>query len=1235
MKEIKRYWKQIVGTLVAVLVVAVGVKFAFADEIGIVITTNDVHEGTWEVGNTDTVSATVTGVAPDEGTGVIPGTVSWTTSNAEVVALTDNGNGTAMVYATGAGRAELIATYTNGDYVKTKSLIVSVKLKRIDTQYQTLEVGSGTSLSTNYSNSNKTSLTWTTSDENVIRVSDAGASAGMCNIEAVGSGVASVKAMTPAPDGQMVEYIVIVPAKFTNHDFVEVNPSEYVNIFDLGITNTNNAQNLYWGSLDTGSGTIEVDQYGNVYGAQAGIKQIYIYPRYDFSSVDEFAHLDTVTKIINQFGDTLNIKVNFGINGGNKTMAVGDSASLTVNIDDSYSNRVNWTSSNTSVATVDSKGNIIAVSGGTAQITATIDGKIYPNDTATSHRATITIVVIDNFKVTETEHYLNRDDSFTLTAIPTDTSDNTTITWMSSDDGIATVRTSDTNRFAATVTGIKPGTATITAIQQTADGVKKYATCTVYVREKVEDITMNEKEIEVTVGNSYQLSLIFNQTSGSTPDNINVKWVSSDDTVATVVKSTNINGLVTGVKGGDAVISAITEDGIQVASCKVHVRVPVTQVILTKHEVITSMSMETYQLSYTILPEGDGVNRNVTWSSSNESVAIVNSNGLVTFVAPGKATIICQTVDTGVDGTNLIDTCEFYVNQPVTSVVLDYTDVTLKINDTFRLSAEVKPEDATNKELWWSSSNTDVVKVDETGLITATGSGNATVIVQSADSGVIDVCNVSVYQPVETVTMNTHNISVKKGTIFWLNAVAGPDNAVNKTIIWSSSDESIATVDATGMVTAVSPGECTIIATSQDTGVTDKCVVTVTEPVTGIYLNATEARIYTGEKFVIIPTVEPVDANDKSVTYVSSDPSVATVDANGIVTGVTGGNAIILVTTVERGLVASMKVTVYEFVSNITINNSSKYINHGVTRRLTATVSPKTATNQGVRWSSSNPSIIKVSHNGNITAVGYGTAVITATALDGSGISASVTITSVRPVTGISVNPSSVTIMEGADVDVNVTVTPSNATFKDVDWKSSDSSVAKVDFNGTITGVKAGVCYVTATSTDGNKMQAKVKVTVKPAVPATSVVINSTSITMLPGQTRPLTVRLKPTKSTDGVSWVSGDTSVATVDSKGNVYAKGQGVTSIYCIADSGIETSCEVIVLALNASQIILEQYDYYNLDVFGATGTISWYTNNARVATVSGGKVIARSVGTCVITAKVNGKVLYCTVNVTKIKK
>ena len=140
---------------------------------------------------------------------------------------------------------------------------------------------------------------------------------------------------------------------------------------------------------------------------------------------------------------------------------------------------------------------------------------------------------------------------------------------------------------------------------------------------------------------------------------------------------------------------------------------------------------------------------------------------------------------------------------------------------------------------------------------------------------------------------------------------------------------------------------------------------------------------------------------------------------------------------------------------------------------------------------------------------------------------------------------------------------------------------------------------------------------------------------MFPGQTRALSVRLKPSNSTDNAQWVSSDTSVATVSSTGVVTARGQGNAVIYCIADSGVESECIVNVLALNSSSITLEQYDNYQLDVFGSTDTIVWYTNNNRVATVdANGKVIARGVGTTTITARVNGKLLYCRVTVTRLK-
>ena len=311
-------------------------------------------------------------------------------------------------------------------------------------------------------------------------------------------------------------------------------------------------------------------------------------------------------------------------------------------------------------------------------------------------------------------------------------------------------------------------------------------------------------------------------------------------------------------------------------------------------------------------------------------------------------------------------------------------------------------------------------------------------------------------------------------------------------------------------------------------------------------------------------------------------------------------------------------------------------MNIGDSKQLSASVLAESATNRKLRWTSSNSGIISVDANGRISAKNVGRATIYAYATDGSGIFDSVTIEVIKPVTSITISPGSVSVAEGKSAKVSVSVAPADATYKEVEWSSSDSSIATVDYSGEITGVKAGICKVYATSVDGNNVIGVCKVTVKPTVPATGITINSKSITMLPGQTRTLTARIKPTKSTESVTWVSGDTSVATVSANGTVTARGQGNTEIYAISnETGVESSCEVIVLALNATYITLEQYDSYDLDVFGATQNIKWYSNNKRVATVtSSGRVIARMAGTTTITAKVNGKVLYCTVRVTTMK-
>ena len=242
----------------------------------------------------------------------------------------------------------------------------------------------------------------------------------------------------------------------------------------------------------------------------------------------------------------------------------------------------------------------------------------------------------------------------------------------------------------------------------------------------------------------------------------------------------------------------------------------------------------------------------------------------------------------------------------------------------------------------------------------------------------------------------------------------------------------------------------------------------------------------------------------------------------------------------------------------------------------------------------------------------------------------------IKPVTSINVSQSYVTMLEGNTVYVTATVNPPDATIREIKWTSSDESIAFVDLNGGITGVKAGICYVYATSTDGNNVVATIKVTVRPLIPATSVSIGSGSQTLLVGQNVSLKYRVKPSNSTDNVEWMSSDPYVATVNSNGVVTAVGQGNCQIYCVSSSGAEGVCDINVLAMNATRITVEQYDSYNLDVFGSTGRIRWYSDNLRVATVSNnGTVIGRKPGTTTITARVNGKVLTCTVTVTKMPK
>lgn len=243
-------------------------------------------------------------------------------------------------------------------------------------------------------------------------------------------------------------------------------------------------------------------------------------------------------------------------------------------------------------------------------------------------------------------------------------------------------------------------------------------------------------------------------------------------------------------------------------------------------------------------------------------------------------------------------------------------------------------------------------------------------------------------------------------------------------------------------------------------------------PVTGVSLNHSQLNLTVGNQSTLIATVLPTNATNKSVNWYSSNPSVATVSSNGVVTALAAGTATITVTTVEGSFSASCTVNVSAPVIPVTgvrVNPITLFLHEGgPTATLTTTVEPSNATNKAVTWSSSNPSIATV-NNGVVTPVGQGTATITVTTVDG-GFSASCTVNVsalIIPVTGVSLDRNTLNLnVGGSTAALTANVTPSNATNKAVTWSSSNPSVATVN-NGVVTPVGQGTATITVITVDG------------------------------------------------------------------------------------------------------------------------------------------------------------------------
>ena len=657
-----------------------------------------------------------------------------------------------------------------------------------------------------------------------------------------------------------------------------------------------------------------------------------------------------------------------------------------------------------------------------------------------------------------------------------------------------------------------------------------------------------------------------------------------------------------------------------------------------------------------------------TWTSMDEDVATVD-DGIVTAVGVGTTSVTLE-----VNGKSSISsTCTINVvgdsdptggddpddpddpstpSTPTTPttptpgpgnkiiyperVYLNRGDQIVTVGSTITVVATIHPSNSTNKTITWLSSNTSVAKVSSGGRITGVKPGKATITAKTHNGKTASLV-VTVKEnnppviPVSSVKLNQTTGKVKAGSTLKLTATVLPANATNKTLSWYSNNTNVAVVD-NGKVTGRAVGTAKITVRSNN-GKTATATITVEQgyvDVTGITLNKSSVSVNVGATTKLVATVLPQSANNRSVTWSSSNTSIATVN-NGTIKGIKAGTATISAKT-YNGKVAKSTVTVKNIEpTSITVNTKKVALAVGSTYKLTATISPSNATIKTITWSTSNSAVAKVA-GGTITAVKVGSATITAKTHNGKSASVAVTVTAKAiAATGVTISPTSASINVGSSKTFTATVTPSNATTKTITWSSSNSAVATVS-GGKVTGKKAGTAKITAKTANGKTATATI--TVK-NINATSVKLNKTSASILVGGSVTLTATIAPTNTTiKTITWSSSNTAVATV-SGGKVTGKKAGTAKITAKTANGKTATATITVNSINVTSVKLNKTSATITKGSSValtttiapsnatTKTITWATSNANVATVSGGKVVGKAPGIVTITAKShNGK-------------
>jgi uncharacterized protein YjdB len=527
---------------------------------------------------------------------------------------------------------------------------------------------------------------------------------------------------------------------------------------------------------------------------------------------------------------------------------------------------------------------------------------------------------------------------------------------------------------------------------------------------------------------------------------------------------------------------------------------------------------------------------------------------------------------------------EFYLENPADS------DITIQKSQSatvmFILKDNIsKPSYSFSSSYLMVTEKKDVIGGKYGIVINALEGGFSTVTV-TCDSTTI-VINVTVPIHVTGITLDKTEVTVEEGKTASVIASITPTTANDKVLVWSSDNTSVATVSSSmdpatssskGTIKGLAEGTATITVYSHDEpSIKKTCTVKVIKAVSNIELTA--PTLYNnGVDNIKYVAYEITPSGDYSSTWkwTSSDPSKITVDQTGKVTGVSVGTSVITLTI--GSATKSCTVSYSDLpVTDINLSASDLKIFVGEQTTLTASLVPTNPTNKKVSWTSNSPGVAELQgtvtnvNAGTVTIKGKsaGTAIITVTSADGNHTKQCTIEVEPVAVTEVRLDKASMDILVGERFTLTSSVNPSNATYKNLEWSTSNASVVKLlgEASGVLPGtmsleaVGIGEATITVASVDGiHKASCVVKVQ---PYHVTGVSMDTSTLLLEINESKTLGYTIFPSNATDkAVTWTSSKPSVATVDSTGKVVATGPGAAEITVTThDGGFTATCKVTV--------------------------------------------------------------------------